>query len=442
MFYIFIAVSLLVPSVSYALSLTSSTKEFTLKNGLKVIVVEDHKAPLATFQIWYRVGSMNESSGSTGMSHLLEHMMFKGTPKYGSKQFSNIIQRNGGTDNAFTTKDYTTYFQSLASDRIGLSIELEADRMNNLLLAPKEFESEKKVVREERRMRYEDDPQSALYEDVVSTAFKAHSYHWPVIGWMSDIAAIGRDDLRKYYREHYSPDNAYIVIAGDVNPGAVLEKVQKEFGAIAPVKRGKSTITAEPAQQGERRIYLRKEAELPYVLIAYHVPNFPHNDNFALDVLSAILSDGRSSRLYKGLVYEKRLALNASAEYNNLYKDPFLFTLGATAAPGKNIETVEKALYDEVDRIKKDLPSEREVQKAKNQIEASFIFAQDSNYSRALYTGMFEMMGGWRLMDTYLEGIRKVKPEDVQAAALKYLNDDNKTVGILVPIKAGVKSGK
>ncbi|HEX8948494.1 MAG TPA: pitrilysin family protein [Dissulfurispiraceae bacterium] len=438
LFGFFLVFTLLcVSPASRASTFTSAIKEYTLKNGLKVLVIEDHKAPLATFQIWYRVGSVNEPAGKTGMSHLLEHMMFKGTHKYGSKQFSNIIQRNGGTDNAFTTKEYTMYFQTLSADRINLSIEMEADRMANLLLDPKELESEKNVVMEERRMRYEDDPQNALYEDVVAAAFKEHPYHWPVIGWMSDIASIGRNTLYQYYRSYYSPDNAFIVISGDVDPEAVIAKVKEEFGSIAPVSNRTAIKPDEPVQKGERRVSLKKEAELPYLIVSYHTPSFPHEDNYALDVLSTILSDGRSSRLYRSIVYGKRLALNAAADYSGFYRTPFLFSFSATAAPGKHIEDVEKAIYDEIDGIKKDPPSEKEVQRAKNQIESAFVFAQDSNYSKALYAGMFEIMGGWRLMDTYLEGIRKVTPADVQAVAKKYLKEENKTVGILIPQRPG-----
>lgn len=441
-FYVFfLVVALLIPAVAGAASLTASTKEFTLNNGMKVLIVEDHKAPLATFQIWYRVGSRNEPIGKTGMSHLLEHMMFKGTPKYGSKQFSNIIQRNGGTDNAFTTKEYTTYFQSLAADRIGLSVELEADRMRNLTLDPKEVASEREVVMEERRMRYEDDPQNLLYEEVIATAFVAHPYRWPVIGWMSDIASIQQPHLAEYYRKYYSPGNAFIVIAGDVYPDKILPLIEKEFGAIPPVANHLHDVpTKEPQQQGEKRIYLKKEtAELPYILIAYHVPPFPHEDNYALDVLSAILSGGKSARLYRSMVYEKRIAISAFADYSSFYKDPFLFVLGANAAPGQEIETVEKALYEEMAGLITAPPTAAEVQKAKNQIEASFVFAQDSNYTKAMNTGMFEMLGGWRLMDTYLEGVRKVTPADVQAVARKYFADANKTVGVLLPAKSAKK---
>lgn len=435
--FVLILAFIIVPFATHA-----AAKEYTLKNGLKVLIIEDHKAPLATFQIWYRVGSKDEPMGKTGISHLLEHMMFKGTPKYGSKQFSNIIQRNGGTDNAHTTKDYTMYHQTLSSDRIDLSIKLEADRMINLLLEPKEVVAERNVVMEERRMRYEDNPQSSLYEEVIATAFKAHPYQWPVIGWMSDIVAVERKDLYRYYRTYYSPNNAFIVISGDVKAEDILSKVRKAFEHKRPSKRSFiKDRTEEPQQRGEKRVYLKREVELPYILMAYHVPSFPHEDSFALDVLSTILSGGKSSRLYKNIVYEKRLALNTFADYSGFYKDPFLFVFGGTAAPKKNIEDVEKAIYDEIEKVKKESPSEMEIQKAKNQIEATFVFAQDSTYSRAFYTGMFEMLGNWRLMDKYLEGVRKVKPEDVQAAAKKYLIDDNKTVGILVPVnKSKVRS--
>lgn len=428
---IFNFIFLICNPLSYA-----EVKEYILKNGLKVLIIEDHKSPLATFQIWYKVGSKDEPIGKTGISHLLEHMMFKGTSKYGSKVFSNMVQRNGGIDNAHTTKDYTMYHQTLSSDRIGISIELESDRMFNLLLDPKDVVNERNVVMEERRMRYEDDPQNLLYEEVISAAFKAHPYQWPVIGWMSDIASIEREDLYRHYKTYYSPDNAFIVIAGAVKAEELILKIRENFEHIKPSEMSVVKYkTEEPKQRGEKRIYLKKEAELPYMLIAYHVPSFPHADSYALDVLSAILSSGKSSRFYKSIIYEKRLALNAFADYSGFYKDPFLFILGGTVAPQKNIDDLEKTIYEEIERIKNEAPSVKEIQKAKNQIEASFVFAQDSTYSRAFYTGIFEMLGDWRLMDKYLDGIRKVTPEDVQAMAKKYLIDDNKTVGILIPTK-------
>lgn len=415
----------------------ASVKEYTLDNGLKVIISEDHKAPLATFQIWYRVGARDELSGKTGLSHLLEHMMFKGTPKYGSKVFSKIIQRNGGIDNAMTSKDYTMYFQTMSSDRTGLSIDLESDRMVNLIINEKETLSERDVVAEERRMRYDDDPQNALFEKTVAAAFMAHPYRRPVIGWMSDISAIQTDELLNHYRKYYSPDNAYIVIAGDVDPDKIMEKIKAAFGGVKKVNPLKPQVTKEPEQNGERRIRLKKEAELPSALISYHTPSFPHDDSYALEVLSTILSGGKSSRLYRSLIYEKKLSLDAGADYSSMYLDPFLFFFWATAVPGKDIADVEKAVYDEIEKIKNAPPFDKEVQKAKNQIEASFIFGQDSLYMQAMNIGRFELLGSWRLMDKYLNGIRTVTPEDVQRVAKKYLTEDNRTVGILIPIKSG-----
>lgn len=415
----------------------TETREFYLDNGLKVIIIEDHKVPIATFQVWYRVGSRNEVSGKTGLSHLLEHMMFKGTPKYGPKTFSKIIQRNGGVDNAMTTKDYTMYFETLSSDRIDIAVDLESDRMRNLILDPKETISERNVVMEERRLRYEDDPQNSLFELVTATAIMNHPYRNPVIGWMSDLSNIKVDDLREYYKAHYRPENAFIVVAGDIKSDDILEKIKSAFGKEAGdmSKPRIKDVTVEPQQKGEKRLILKKEAELPYILIAYHTPSIPQEDSFALDVLSTILSGGKSSRIHRSLVYDKKIALDAGSDYSGMYIDPFLFFLWATASPGKEIAEVEKALYEEIERIKNEPPLERELQKAKNQIESFFIFSQDSLYMQAMMNGKFEILGSWRLKDKYLEEIRKIKPEDLQRVAKKYLTEDNRTVGILIPTK-------
>ncbi len=421
------------------LAASAAVQEFKLDNGLKILFIEDHKIPLATFQIWYRVGSMDEPAGKSGISHFLEHLMFKGTPRYGSKVFSNLIQSKGGTDNAHTTRDYTMYHQTLPSDAMRLSVELESDRMKNLSLNPNDLESERSVVMEERRMRYEDDPQNLLDEEVTTTSLEAQAYRKPVIGWMSEIAAITRKDVVDYYATYYSPDNAFIIVSGDVKPDELMPIIKKEFGKIPPAGNRISRVrTFEPPQKGEKIVYLEKEsAELPFIIMAYHVPSFPDKDSAALDVLSTILSGGKSSRLYLSLVYEKRIALDASADYSGLNRDPFLFQLSATAAPGKDIKEVEKALSDEVEKLAKEPPSAEEVQKAKNQVEASFIFARDSSYSEALYTGMFEVVGDWRLKDKYLEGIRGVTPEAVRDVAARYLTKQNRTIGYLMPKKHG-----
>ena len=411
----------------------ANVQEYTLGNGVKVLIVEEHKAPVATFQVWYRVGSRDEPAGKSGISHLLEHMMFKGTSRYGPSVLSKIVQRNGGTNNAYTTKDYTVYFELFASDRIALAANLEADRMRNLLLDQKEFISEKNVVMEERRLRYEDDPQNSLFEEVVAMAFKVHPYQRPVIGWMSDLQSTGRDDLVSYYRTHYAPENTLIVVVGDVNGNEMIEKIRGSIEDISSDQPVKKIPYSEPEQRGERRVFLKKEAELPFLIAAYHVPRFPHEDSYALDVLNLILSGGKSSRLYQSLVYEKKVALSASADYSGFLRDPYLFFFFAAASPGTNITDVEHALNQEIETLKKSPPAENEIQKAKNQIESSFIMGQDSIYLQAMQYGLFEMLGSWRLMDRYLEGIRKVTPEDILRIAQQYLKEENRTVGILIP---------
>lgn len=416
--------------------------EEVLPNGLKILILKDPVAPMAVFQIWYGVGSINEQVGKTGLSHLLEHMMFKGTRKYGPGEFSKIIKRVGGIDNAGTSKDYTFYFQKLAPDRLNLSIELEADRMQNLIIDPEETLSERDVVMEERRLRYEDNPQNLVYEEVLSTVFKNHPYRWPVIGWMSDLKEITRDDLWEYYKIHYVPNNAFVVIAGDIDVDSLMAKIKKEFGVIPRGPDVKSLKVEEPEQRGEKRVVVKKEAELPYVFSAYKAPNLPHEDSYALDVLAYVLSGGKSARIYKSLINEQRIALSAGAGYSNIQKFPFIFYLYGTAMPGRTINDVEKALYAEVDKIKQHTPVEREVQKARNQIEAEFIMDQDSIFYRTMLLARFEMIGGWRLKDKYLDGIRKVTPDDVQRVAKKYLIEDKRTVGILIPVKTHLPAGR
>jgi zinc protease len=428
-----ILITFLFVFLSAATAFSLPINEYLLDNGLKVLILEDHKAPTATFQIWYRVGSRDEKSGKTGLSHLLEHMMFKGTKEHGPKTFSQTIQRAGGTDNAFTSRDYTGYFELLASDRISLPIDLEADRMRNLILTKETVLSERDVVTEERRLRTEDDPQSFVFEEVMAAAFKNHPYRWPVIGWMSDLRTLNPDDLIEHYRMYYAPNNAVIIVVGDVDQKQIMEKIRASFGSIPVGPRIPAAASGEDEQKGERRVYVKKEAELPYIMTAYKVPNISHEDGFALDVLGSILSDGKASRLYHALVYDQQIALSAWASYEGLYRDPFVFLTGATAAQGKKIEDVERALLEEIGKVKTTPPSEQEVQRAKNQVEASFVMQQDSIYMQARTIGTFEMTVGWKFIDTYLDGIRKVTAEDVRRVAQKYLVDEQKTTGILIP---------
>jgi zinc protease len=417
-----------------------AVKEYTIDNGLKVLLLEEHKAPLAVFQIWYKVGSMYEPYDKAGLSHMLEHMMFKGTRKYGPKTFSQLVQRHGGSGNAFTSQDYSAFFQTFSSDRIGLSLDLESDRMVNLLLDKKEFMSERDVVAEERRMRIDGDPGHALGEETQAAAFEVHPYHWPIIGWTETIKNFTVDDARRHYKSFYEPNNATVVIVGDIDSGKMINEIRKYFGGIPKGETPPQVTLREPKQNGERRVYLKKEARLAMIYIVYHTPNQDSPDTYALDVLETIFSGDRSSRLYKGLVYEKQIAQYAGAGYSSVSKDPNLMTFYAGVMPGKTTEEVEKALYDEIDKLKAEPIPDRELQKAKNQIEASFIMGQDSNFNRAMMLGRYESVSSWRLLDTYLDGIRAVTAKDVMRVANAYLVPDGRTVGILVPLP--IEEGK
>jgi zinc protease len=433
--WIAILTSLAMVIASPAFSQDLRVTEKVLPNGLKVLLKEEHKAPVVTFQIWYKVGARNEALGKTGMSHLLEHMMFKGAKKYGPKQFSQMVQKNGGNDNAFTSKNYTAYFENFASDRIEISLDLESDRMQGLLLDPKEFLSERDVVKEERRMRYEDDPTSTMVEQMMATAFMAHPYQWPVIGWMADLGNITRDDLFSHYKTYYAPNNATIVVVGDFDTKKLLPLVEKYFGAIPRGPEVPTVGAVEPKQLGERRIIVKKEAELPAVFAGYKTPNLKHPDSYALEVLQGVLSSGRSSRLYTSLVYEKQLALYAGGEYDNITNDPNLFYVYAGVMPGKATEDVEKALYAEIEKLKTEPVTDEELQKAKNQIEAGFIMGQDSVFFQAMLLGQHETVASWRMLEKYLAGIRAVTKDDIKRVAKEYFSGDNRTVGILVPVK-------
>ena len=408
--------------------------ETTLDNGLKVLMLEEHKAPVVTFHIWYRVGSRNEQFGRTGLAHLVEHMMFKGTEKIGAQEFSQRVRRNGGRDNAFTSEDYTGYFVTIAADRIELPLELEPDRMVNLRLDPAEFERERSVVMEERRLRTDDDPSSALWEEVQAAAFKAYPYGHPVIGWMEDLKQLIRTDVQSFYKMYYIPNNAVIVVVGDFDRAQLLPKIQEAFGSIPRAPEPQPVRSDEPPQRGERRVVLRRpDARLPSLVAGYHVPNLKDPDGYALDVLEVILAGGKSARLYRRLVYEKQLALNASAYYSRVSAAPDLFTLFASPLPGKTVDDLEQALYAEIERLKTELVSARELQKAKNQIEASFIFSQDSIFSLARQLASYEMVGDWRYWEAYLPGIRAVTREDIQRVTQKYFTKENRTVGVLIP---------
>jgi zinc protease len=363
-------------------------------------------------------------------------MMFKGTKKVPKGEFSKIVARNGGNENAFTGKDYTAYFQKFSRDRLHLSFELESDRMRNLLLDAKEFGLEREVVKEERRMRYEDDPTSVVVENLFAQSFLVHPYHNPVIGWMTDLQSLKVEDFRRYYKTYYTPQNATIVLVGDFDPDECLAMIKKHFGPIPGGEKVDRRKIEEPPQRGERRFFIHKEAQLPFVFIGYHVPNIKHPDHYALEVLENILSSGKSSRLYKKLVYEKQIALYAGGSYEDWTNDPQLFYFYGGLKPGKTVEEFEKEFYALLERIASEPVEPRELAKAKNQVEASFILGQDSIFHQAMLVGQLETIGvDHQYLNTYVNNIRNVTAADVTRVAKTYFSERNRTIGILVPEK-------
>lgn len=418
-----------------SLSHAADPHEYVLSNGMKVLLVEVPKAPVATVQVWYKVGSRNEVMGRAGLSHMLEHMMFKGTAKYPKGSFSRLVRKNGGIDNAFTSQDFTAYFENLAADRVELALEMEADRMQGLILDNGEFQTEREVVKEERRLRTEDDPQGALVEALFAQAFLSHPYHWPVIGWFADLDAMSLDDLQRHYDTFYSPNNATLIVVGDIKAEALLPTIKRLFEPIPKGPTPKQVLPVEPEQRGERRFLLKREAQVPFVMMGFRVPNYSSDDSYALDILESILSHGKSSRLYQGLVYDQKNSLAVGAEYSLMQTDPSLFYFYALVSPGQKVESVEEALHREIARLQNEPPTELELQRAKNQVEAARVFEQDSNFRSAMLLGQAETIGaGWRRVDQFLERIRAVTAKDVQRVAKQYLTEDNRTVGILIPL--------
>lgn len=411
--------------------MTDGVKKVVLPNGLTVLVLENHKAPVANFNIIYRVGSRNEQVGKTGLSHLLEHLMFRGTKKLKPEEFSNIIQENGGQDNAFTEEDLTMYFEIINRDHLNVPISLEADRMANF--DPKGFDSEKAVVVEERRMRTEDNPQDALAEVTQAQAYLAHPYHWPVIGWMHDVEGLTLQNALNYHKIYYSPQNALIVAVGDFNSEAVIKEITEAFSGIANGPKPPPVTAVEPPQEGERDLMLRHAAQLPAFAEGFHVPAHESPDCFALELASTMLSGGKSSRLYKKLVIEKRMVVDVEASYDLLSFDPTLFWITAQMRPGVKAEDVVKVVDDEIKQLATKPADPQELQKAKNQELSSFVFGQDSIFNEAMMLGQYELIGGYKQLDQYMPSIDKVTAADIQRVTAKYLVSQNRTLGTLVP---------
>jgi len=421
------------------------TSEFSLNNGLRIIVREDHRAPVVVSQIWYKAGGSYEHAGITGISHALEHMMFKGTKAHPAGEFSRIISDNGGNENAFTGNDYTAYFQTLEKSRLPISFELEADRMQHLSLEPKDFAKEIEVVKEERRLRTEDSPQAYLNEVAMATSFQTSPYRYPIIGWMSDLRKMSAGELKSWYRKWYEPNNATLVVAGDVDPQAVYQLAQKYFG---PVPRGtvpEVESIPEVTQHGIKRVTVKRPAEVPSLLMGYKVPvlitAMQHQDQtqewepYALDVLVGVLDGGDSARFNSRLVRGQEVAAGIGVGYSMTDRLDSLFTIDATPAQGKSVADLEQAIRKELEQLKSEPVEEKELERVKAQVVSQDVYQRDSIFYQAMIIGILETVGlPWRLSDEYVKRIQAITADQVRAVAEKYLVDDSLTVAELVPL--------
>jgi zinc protease len=413
--------------------------EYKLDNGLKVLVKQDKRAPIAVVQLWYKVGSSYEHNGLTGLSHVVEHMMFKGTTKHPTGEFNRIIAENGAEDNAFTAQDYTAYYQVIAADRLEVAFELESDRVRNLTLPAAEFKKEVEVVKEERRWRTEDKPTALTREQFEAIAFMNSPYHNPTIGWMADLNAMKVEDLRAWYERWYAPNNATLVVVGDVEPEKVYELAKKYYGPLKPTENIPiPKPQTEVVQKGLRTIKVKAPAELPYLMMGYKVPGMINAkekwEPYALDVLASILDGGNSSRLAKELIRGKEIASEASAGYSGDGRLPDLFILSGMPTKGEKLETVKTALLEQVATLQKEPVSVDELARVKAQVIAGEIYQRDSQQHQATLLGSLESVGlGYKLADEYVDNILAVTPEQIQAVAKKYLVEDGLTIAELDP---------
>ncbi len=412
--------------------------ERTLANGLKVVVKEDHRAPVVVQQIWYKAGSMDERTGKTGVAHVLEHMMFKGTKSVPAGEFSRLIAAAGGRENAFTSNDYTAYFQQLHASKLGLAMQLESDRMHNLNLSETEFSKEIKVVMEERRMRTDDDAHALLQEKMNAVVYEEHPYRHPVIGWMSDLEQLTVNDARAWYKKWYAPNNATLVIAGDVKAADVFALAQRYYGGIPKHVEPARRHYTEPAQSGIKRMVVKAPAELPLLVMSYHAPNLvdPLRDwqPYALEMLAGVLSGNDSARLNKHLVREQQIASDVGAGYDSASRGPALFTLEATPSEGKTVSDTEAALREEIALIVKNGVSEQELTRVKAQVMAGEVYKLDSVFYQAMQIGQMESIGlGQKAIPLMLDKLQAVTAAQVQEVAQMLLQDDNLTVAVLDP---------
>nr|WP_205729296.1 pitrilysin family protein [Ferrimonas aestuarii] len=410
----------------------SEVQSFTLENGMKILVLEDHAIPNANMYLFWKVGSRNEVPGITGLSHFFEHMMFNGSKNYGPKMFDRTMEAAGGANNAYTTENLTVYTDWFPAEAIETIFKLEADRIAHLNIDPKVVESERNVVASERTTGLENSNWRALQGPLKSVAFEAHPYNWPVIGYESDIYAWTLEDLKQYHKTYYAPNNAVVVIAGAVDFEQVKAMSEHYFGSIPAQEPPAEVRTKEPEQTGERRVYVRKESVTsPNLLLAYHVPQTNHEDSYALDVLMSLLIDGNSSRLNQALVDEQQIALAVDGYVPQSF-DPNLFYIYAVAKPGVAADKLETALIAEINKVAKEGVSAKELEKVKNSKLMGFYDTMETINGRANTLGSYEVFyGDYREMYSAPEAYAKVTPEDVQRVAKTYLKKSNRTVGVL-----------
>ena len=405
----------------------------TLKNGLVVLTHEDHSVPTITFWQWYHVGSRNESPGITGISHFFEHMMFNGSKHVPPKEYDRILESNGGYSNAFTERDMTAYYEEVASDRLETVLFLDSDRMATLSLLPAQLKSEIEVVKEERRLRTDNDIAGMLDEQLYATAFVASPYHWPVVGWMGDLERITRDEMVSYFRTHYAPNNCTLVLIGDFDTKTALAQITRAFGGIPAQTPPAPPVDSEPEQKGEREAEVHYPAEAVSFQIGYKAPGVAGADGPVLDVVASILSDGESSRLHQALVYEKQIALSASASFQTRL-DPTLFEIYVEMKPGKTAAEGRKAVDEVLAKLIAAGPSARELEKAKNQLEANFVRQLKTNNGTGQTLAFFEHVhGDYRKMFEILPRYRAVTAADCQRVAKAIFDPRHRTVVTLVP---------
>lgn len=425
----------------------NTVHSYELSNGLKIFVQEDHRAPVVVSQVWYRVGSSYEPNGITGISHALEHMMFKGTDQHGPGEFSRIIAENGGEENAFTSTDYTAYYQVIDVNKLPISFEMEADRMRNLIVDTKEFSKEIQVIMEERRMRIEDNPQNMTYERFIAAANIATSYHHLTIGWMSDLENMTAEDLQKWYESWYGPNNAILVVVGDVKPDEVHQLAKKYFGKLKPVALPVIKPQKEIKPLGKQQLVVKLPAQLPWFIMGYNVPVVKtapkSNDPYVLSVIVAILTDGGSSRLEKRLVRDQQVAANVSASYDPFDRLGGLFKFQGTPTQQHSIEDLKKAVFQEIATLKEKPVTANELERVKASVIAAKVYDKDAISSQATEIGALESVGlSWKLRDVFLKHISAVTPAEIQAVAQRYFTDDNLTIAELVPLPLSPKDKK